>query len=295
MKNQKTLLLLLASNLLAAGCASTNPRSSDASSKDKAGTVADAAALRALLNQTMAMPTSSLDFTYQETASNGSSIQNHYEVKKNKSESLLRLSKKGSDAPILDYQGVFDDVFYQIETGSTSDSAMRKKVVGSVADFQSEITASDAEKKVMKAQSQYGLSSFFEDDEGNVSSGKLSFLSAVKESNTELSFSSTIGEDGKEKVRYASYSEASLSYAYDLTLTLEGGKIESASLLGKSSSREDWDSEKHQPKVGLGTEMSLLLNEVTYADALPEAGSTPPAIEPIRLLHRLDRPRLLLG
>lgn len=275
MKNQKTLLLLLASGLLAAGCASTNPKNSTASSKDKAGTIADAAALRALFKQTVAMTASSIDVTYQETAPNGSSIQNHYEVKKDKAENIFSLTKKGSDTPLVNYQGVFDNVYYQVETGALADSATRKKIVSTVAGSTSEIAASDAEKAVQEAQSQYDLGFFFEEGEHNVSSGKLAFLSALKEGNTEVSFSSTLGKDGKESVHYLSYAEASLSYSYDLTLTLEGGKIESASLLGKSSSIEDWDSEKHAPKQGLGTEMSLLLNEVTYVDALPEAGSAP--------------------
>lgn len=290
MKNRKYLLSLALLGLLVSGCrnSQSNDNSSTSSTSSSSAkpvkTILKASDLNDLLNNTMSLPTSSLTYVYQEKMPNETkdfTIKNTYEVKATKNENFVKISEDGKETPIERYFGILDNVYYKTESGTGVDSALRKKIVDKVNSTDGEITLADAEKNVKAAQDNSNLKFLFSDGDTYSQAGKINFLNATDSKNTEVSFSSTLGEDGKETVHYVSYyEEASLelddpiSYDYDFTAVIEKGRLVSASLKGKAASIDNWDKEKHEPKEGFGTEMSYDLTSVTYVDALPETGNT---------------------
>lgn len=295
----KILLLLTIPGFLVVGCtpettkdssllstSSDNPQSSSSvSSEAKQGKITSAADLHKLLSDTIALPVSSLKYTYQEKMPNETgefTIQNHYEVTSTKNENLVKQTQHGKDTPIVRYQGIVNNVYHQTETGTGFDSAVRKKIVNEVSNYDGEITLENATTAVQNNQKKTNLNYLFSDGETGSLAGKINFLNATGEKNTQVSFSSAVGDDGKETVHYVSYYEETstelddpTSYDYDFTAVIENNRVVSATLKGKMASIDSWDNEKHEPKEGVGTEMMFVLDEVNYVDALPETTNTP--------------------
>ena len=296
MKNRKLLLLLTAPSLLVVGCTPENSSSSKdsvpsssstvvTSSPSKEGSIRNANDLRALVTENMALPTSALRYTYEEKMPNETeahTIFDTYDVKMTQNENFVRLVQEGKETPIERYAGILDNVYYSTETGTGFDSASRKKIVDEVQSYDQEITLDDAQKNIQNIQNHNGLPFLFSNGEMGSLTGKINFLAAVEEKNTQISFSSVLGSDGKETVHYVSYyEEKSLdldhptSYDYDFTLVIENGKISEATLTGMAAATDNWDLDKHEPKEGTGTFMSFHLENVTYVDALPQTGTAP--------------------
>ena len=224
-------------------------------------------------------------YTYEEKMPNETeahTIFDTYDVKMTQNENFVRLVQEGKETPIERYAGILDNVYYSTETGTGFDSASRKKIVDEVQSYDQEITLDDAQKSIQNIQNHNGLPFLFSNGEMGSLTGKINFLAAVEEKNTQISFSSVLGSDGKETVHYVSYyEEKSLdldhptSYDYDFTLVIENGKISEATLTGMAAATDNWDLDKHEPKEGTGTFMSFHLENVTYVDALPQTGTAP--------------------